>query len=36
MVPDAAVTRELNIDVIRQRLTTHTIGRRIVLHEVVA
>ena len=26
----------LNIDVIRQQLATHTIGRRIVLHEVVA
>jgi BirA family transcriptional regulator, biotin operon repressor / biotin---[acetyl-CoA-carboxylase] ligase len=36
MVPDAAVARELNIDVIRERLATHTIGRRIVLHEVVA
>ena len=37
MPPDAIIAREpLNIDVIRQQLATHTIGRRIVLHEVVA
>jgi BirA family biotin operon repressor/biotin-[acetyl-CoA-carboxylase] ligase len=36
MLPNAAVAKEvLNIDVIRQQLATHTIGRRIILHEVV-
>ena len=36
MLPDAVVANEaLNIDVIRQQLATRTIGRRIVLHEVV-
>jgi biotin-[acetyl-CoA-carboxylase] ligase BirA-like protein len=37
MPADAMIAREtLNIDVIRQQLATHTIWRRIVLHEVVA
>jgi BirA family biotin operon repressor/biotin-[acetyl-CoA-carboxylase] ligase len=37
MLPDAAIaTDALNIDRIRQHLATHTIGRRIILHEVVA
>jgi hypothetical protein len=37
MPADATIANEaLNIDVIRQQLATHTIGRRIVLHEVVA
>jgi len=37
MSPIAIVEEEaLNIDVIRHRLTTRTVGRRIVLHEVVA
>jgi BirA family biotin operon repressor/biotin-[acetyl-CoA-carboxylase] ligase len=37
MPPDAVIANDaLNIDVIRQQLATHTIGRRIVLHEVVA
>jgi BirA family biotin operon repressor/biotin-[acetyl-CoA-carboxylase] ligase len=37
MLPDAVIAKDaLNIDVIRQQLATRTIGRRIVLHEVVA
>jgi BirA family biotin operon repressor/biotin-[acetyl-CoA-carboxylase] ligase len=37
MLPEAVIAKEaLNIDAIRQQLATHTIGRRIVLHEVVA
>ena len=37
MSPDAVLTKDaLNMDVIRQQLATHTIGRRIILHEVVA
>jgi BirA family biotin operon repressor/biotin-[acetyl-CoA-carboxylase] ligase len=37
MSPDAVVVKEaLNLDVIRRQLATHTIGRRVVLHEVVA
>jgi BirA family transcriptional regulator, biotin operon repressor / biotin---[acetyl-CoA-carboxylase] ligase len=37
MTPDTAVANDaLNVDVIRRQLATHTIGRRIVLHEVVA
>jgi BirA family biotin operon repressor/biotin-[acetyl-CoA-carboxylase] ligase len=37
MSPDAiAVDEALNIDLIRQHLDAHTVGRRLVLHEVVA
>ena len=37
MAPNAVIANDaLNIDVIRQLIATHTIGRRIVLHEVVA
>jgi len=37
MSPDPVMADDvLNIDVIRQQLATHTVGRRLVLHDVVA